>query len=1555
MRTSPLSISNYNSRFIIDEEEMSLYDNTFTYTNMVYHNFYGGLALQSQELNEIQEHCQNQMTLYNTFIGNWLQYNIDPEDAITQTSIHRSIIPVVPNTLTFHNIPKGWYLYESVGFSYYIYLPDIEYTEFTSPEEYIQTHLRKRTANSINSSWNLLKDATVDTLDDHGAHRSQIALDSSIIPSFDFRLPLFRFVDMDIYGFSVERNDDPNSIDNGFPFIPYLVGGESSWTSVGDINGMVNQMQTFPSGQGTNSMAFGGGALGALVDFSYHSGALGPTLPELRSNIMILDTNGIPPQINEECYMCGAESHDCTYDTSNIIGIIKNFDANILTLTFHTLENAENFTKNIILPNTLHGKISGTKLSFPSTLTFTDITSVPQNLRFYKTSLIPKSTQGIDNLISSYPLLSLYDMGDSSRKIGGDTQKLPKSQIHKYQWFDFETDTVHGSNLKSIASGFHGISIISKIPDINPNTQFIEMLFRKLNAPRGGYVQVNSETLSLWEILIKRPTVQQLEILNPHLVKTDSTTGVKYAQIRELWSNSLSDDYTSVVQTGEDVVELISIDGAVDQAIATLDQHGSIRILYCNDPGSSSSGLNASLIVYFDKEWIADGFLTDDTGQQVFIENKDFVQVCVSGGFGNHPLYVWCLHKSGKLYGAELTSAVEIIDDKSKPKEKFNIPGDPNSGISPLFGSRVNNTDLFLDKWMNPHGIVLPNSNSILENLFPKAITYYLNSIPKDDNNKRLPVIYITGGYGEWVCSVLCADSEYTGHIPSSREIFNHPIQMVCPVVFQLQISDASLVENEPQFKGYVGLKNGAFLRLQKYISTFNSTTSTWTYTRNPLFDPDLYKTIFGITITEADNITHTVYVPPRSFFTTNNDIHGLGIGFLGNNGNYARIESLRPAGSNFIVRKHSFSGTGATLSSNLTTTDLQNITNSNKITLNGSFNFGSSVFNIINTSPRSVLIYSKYKENQKTVTHHTISRNLNNNPLISFNGNTKHLAFVLGGDENTQELFCIDASRTGQSTIPINKYGELSSPLGVIGPAKRINKRIDKVCVGSNNTAVIFTDGTFRMWGSNVNNKLNNTDPDIRVKNIVFPGNPALSNTYNEMTILVTTNNSIKLLGDTIDPVYQVLQGMSDIIDVYASHNGPNAPAILIIKPNTDPVVMQIINPGLLNPNPPITDFINLDFTDAMFILYIKSDKTVHVWPEDNGFISPMIISNANIVDAKKVACTSNGALVLQEDGTVKFLSNGGGVEIMESEENQNIISSATHIIDIYGGYYHQGILVRQNEEVENSSISLQFLVGTNPSHTSYTIDFTSLPHSKFIGKWNNSTNNINVKKNWLIPQDTIDFNESTMFIDWSDFAFLNGGFGNPPTGLKTNIEREAAGKFAAGKFDYFNFFGNTAEELLYPESEIITRMPDALLYEKNYINDSHIVGVYAYRDFNNKLPIDIQNMNPPVYSYDSTYLRSNGYDMTILSVGNSTTINNPFVWMFGYGNGIVAIRQDGTIDIRGIRTTQFDHYVFDPFWCGVYPNSRLNANGITYEDNRPSNYEDILNKLKEIGTLQN
>lgn len=181
---TPLSIDPYNSRFTLDTN-LLIYNSTYNYVNMVYHGFYGGTSLQSQELNELQENIQNQLSLSNTLIGNWLEYNnninIHGETLggmYTATGLTADIfIPLNPKNITqnTNNTYNDWYLYkDNHGYKQFIVLHHETVSHFT-----YYNNIKSRIASSQNPNWRILKDRNINTItfDATGAHRIQLYYD----------------------------------------------------------------------------------------------------------------------------------------------------------------------------------------------------------------------------------------------------------------------------------------------------------------------------------------------------------------------------------------------------------------------------------------------------------------------------------------------------------------------------------------------------------------------------------------------------------------------------------------------------------------------------------------------------------------------------------------------------------------------------------------------------------------------------------------------------------------------------------------------------------------------------------------------------------------------------------------------------------------------------------------------------------------------------------------------------------------------------------------------------------------------------------------------------------------------------------------------------------------------------------------------------------------------------------------------------------------------------------------------------------------------------------
>lgn len=370
------------------------------------------------------------------------------------------------------------------------------------------------------------------------------------------------------------------------------------------------------------------------------------------------------------------------------------------------------------------------------------------------------------------------------------------------------------------------------------------------------------------------------------------TNGGKIAPVAGLYGNDLDmDGVDDVGATGE--INLVSVDLSTDQCLAMLDENGTVRILYNSDTtpqGIASTSAAWDYLTYFDEDWIANGFLTDDENNPVTIENRDFVSVTVSGGLLGSLIYVWCLHKSGRLYGVEITSVAGTTGSNNyynaynQKKNKFVDPQDPESGRASDFGTLETpplgpppgaRPDEFKQYYAWSGSTV---TGSIINGTC-KEIAYVLNFIPKIDG-VRFPVTSVWGGYISGGVAT-CINPTYTGYIPS-RSSFPHPTQMCEVVKFQ------DVATSNPYVRRLLS-------RVQHYTATYNSGSQTWSYPENSNFDQQLYDMIYGVVL-EVNNTQQLVYVPPRcvslqrfcSGLANNESARGPGlVGILSNNGTW--------------------------------------------------------------------------------------------------------------------------------------------------------------------------------------------------------------------------------------------------------------------------------------------------------------------------------------------------------------------------------------------------------------------------------------------------------------------------------------------------------------------------------------------------------------------------------------------------------------------------------------------------------------------------------------------
>ena len=154
---------------------------------MIYHGFYGGTSLQSQELNELQENIQNQLSLANTLSGNWLEYPKTTVPDVENYTVHTDIFPVDPQGITFVNstsstlnLSKGYYLYPTEwGNIVFVSIPERNTIYTSSGDLYTGisfSNILPRTVSGLQTEWNTLRDNDNDPFNNIGSRRIQLFL-----------------------------------------------------------------------------------------------------------------------------------------------------------------------------------------------------------------------------------------------------------------------------------------------------------------------------------------------------------------------------------------------------------------------------------------------------------------------------------------------------------------------------------------------------------------------------------------------------------------------------------------------------------------------------------------------------------------------------------------------------------------------------------------------------------------------------------------------------------------------------------------------------------------------------------------------------------------------------------------------------------------------------------------------------------------------------------------------------------------------------------------------------------------------------------------------------------------------------------------------------------------------------------------------------------------------------------------------------------------------------------------------------------------------------------
>ena len=1600
---TPLSIDPYNSRFNLDIT-LEINSDTYSYSNMIYYGFYGGTSVQAQELNELQESIQNQVSLSNKLIGNWLEYNSNNVNKnIEQYNISSTLLTSVEDIngigyigRTVINGPgesliNGWYSYTDpkTGYNQYISLPAYEFNDFISD-------INIRLVKSTDPNWNFLSDENSTTsLNINGADRFQRFLSvmsgggggGGIPVTVHSALPLQRFLDMDIYGFAIEKSQRNTSIDNTFPIIPYTTATNSDGTSITPFSaaGSIDELRTltrdkWSGAQGLAGLAFQAGALGLFQDNTYHSqqglDSSNSISISWTEDVTIVGTYGKEGDIVFQ----GDNLTDTTPEFQSSVGTISAISENSIRLRFNTYSDHINFYKNFKGPSKFivlddDGNPTGEETPIPIRLYFNnknnyiiltddidfrlntataDGSSIQEMVA--KEGVFPKS--GLTPASESGYVFNYFDLGDSAKKIGS-TQRIERSSINKYQWFDWTNNIVKGNNNNSIASGYHGNYIISNVDaqgQVNP---------KKINIPKGGYVQPLTPTVPPYDIFRVNPTFEEIQTGNSNLIVNGK------AKIRELYSGSLG----PIGSLPEQITpEFKHIDAITDDALITLDTEGVVTILLRVGSGIET-GTDLSNTVYFYKEILEKpGILTDENGTvNTSVPNK-YVYACMSSGFLGTPGWVWLLKENGKVYGFEIKTATERDSGNFLRIKTENFDSPLGFSTFPL-AMNINN--------------IQGTSNQALWKT-STYIKYILNLIPKV-NGQRLPVIDIAGGYGsagQFTCAFPPEEGEENTITFADGK--THPVQNV-------QLID---IIKETEWNSTI--KPG-YDHLQRIKSTYDVATKSWSYPNNDIFDVDVYNKIFGV-LNETDGESYNI--PPRGW-GVERSLHQSWI--LSNNGmlvvfNVKGGNSIRERGS--LAMQETGNTYWGMCVPKLPT--INTVTNStDKIILDGTFTNG--------TLPRSGGPFRNFSDKPQTnifnrpniILDSTLGGVFIKNPLdaednfkIDLNNNSGHALLQFresilntnGGGSKNVVVGCSVNRSAITPFIPLsyepNYYKHIPHTwtLDEYSPGDQL-KNTYKIIASANNSTVIYNDFTWKIIGKPINGIIPNNIKDIMI--IDYNVNPQQPSVFYSVlvqnmndTISMIVPPGLDMFGSKVRngitrPKITDLTNVTHMVNhndhalhsrvAIVSHNS-NTWAVYLYS-DTDLTGLDLVTTG----QGEVKSITINEYHCSLIVLNTLNDTTevrTFSFSENNPGVPSNIPTTSGTEKYRKITSTAISTVLLKEDGTfLKWIVNEAGIDGILNKITQESIL----VDDIYLGFWHSAIIKARdtgnnNYLIFHSSADQQTQKGR----------FRNIPVPLSVGRWNHNLGKIVANYKIIetvlpnfgqtevksingyqfsptgLMKANIEFNKDTMFsIEPTYFKQL--GACHPPLRRKTvfDLKNQTVDPiFYPDDFSYDEWFGNTYAILDNVPGEDWNAYPHPsieLKFLSNWIDDSNIVEIIAFKDTDGNMPYTVINGQVSRNQAYSPYC-----SMTLTNLGNSEKTKNPVAWARSYGEGFCWIRQNGAICTHGVKFNEADHYAFAPMTWGTYPDIK-NSVGVLYSDitSDPeiAQYKLEIEECKEIG----
>ena len=455
----------------------------------------------------------------------------------------------------------------------------------------------------------------------------------------------------------------------------------------------------------------------------------------------------------------------------------------------------------------------------------------------------------------------ILDYVDWSRTSGnwetGRTAGWPS--YYRFRYVD-ENGKIQGSHKQTISSGFHDAFYIDDEGKIKSGTV----------KNYGNFAVGESGLSKIFDQFIFKAYYDNTDNLSEEQLEGIGGATGPDRRIGELFLNSyLNTPGSSFEQFYSSGITIESISCAADNLLATLDSNGSVRIIGGKDTLAFPVD-SAREIVYFDKDDVADGFFTDESGTPQVITNEGFVQVCAAGGGNNTgtPVTVWAVHESGKLYGADWASSITYDTNQDRWKRIDPWSDAKKTIINPEWmkkQDRVNDAQISCHSGtdgLDPTNFKIfcctTDGTTIRDNGLALAIANNIRRIPVNpETGERFPVVDMQPTYGAGGVAT-CVDTTY---IPPNNESIgirdNRPLYKTDIVLMAPSFpEDANTIYAASYLQQFID-RYFRYWKSEK-ASDDGSVLDDWSYSENEFVDNEVMDILF-----KENSRGVTYHVPP--------------------------------------------------------------------------------------------------------------------------------------------------------------------------------------------------------------------------------------------------------------------------------------------------------------------------------------------------------------------------------------------------------------------------------------------------------------------------------------------------------------------------------------------------------------------------------------------------------------------------------------------------------------------------------------------------------------------